>query len=1852
MPMFAVTSLSTLFSRFPKESHISPGPGYITRADISKSFGNGEEISDTEKKRDVFRPTLHDTESGHRDHWRDEERDTNSFVRRDRWREGEKELGDTCKMDRWTENPSARHAGEARRGPSERWADLNNKESNYEQRRESKWNTRWGPEDKESDSRREKWMDSNRDGDAPRDKGFSHLTNHGKEDREGDYYRSWRSNASQGRGKVDSNHQTLTPSKQSPTFGYIRGRGENSSSTFSVGRGRVSSAGSPVNSISYSHSLGSVSDKSESMHGDTSFLRYSRNKMLDLYRMIDVRSYRKPLDGFIEVPSLTQLEPLEPLAFSAPTPEELVILKGIDKGDIVTSGTASAPKDGSVGRNSTDVMQPRRKLGSREYLPSEIDNYKDDSADKSKSVHFDYSESHSHEKFKHPYDSNSKSETIQRLQAYHDNKFIGEGTPYAVYREDGIPNKKADEVGVCSEVNAQGNSSIHPSVPWRSQSLGEGSHIPLHDNRDFPTEVRSRSSDVGWSHPQKDQSTEWENNSKLPSSYYKDEPNWQVGEGFHTDIGRDSIVKRQPSEVLDKEREGRKFLLQPSPEELSLYYKDPQGEIQGPFSGFDLIGWFEAGYFGIDLQVRLANAPPDASFSLLGDVMPHLRAKARPPPGFNAPKQNEVSETLSRPKFGSLEKLHMGSGEIDTVKNEPRNRQESMTGAENKFLESLMSGTMKSSPLEKFSFSEGMQGYIGNNSGALPLMRVENGNDLNYLLSQRMSLEQQRSLPNPHTYWTGRDASSMVSKAEIIPDSPSPNAKLHSPVVDNNHQIPHLQNVDLLSMLQGSSDKSSSGVNNGVAGWSNFPVQGGLDMRQDKLDLHHNQHFPPQAAFGIQQQRLQQQNQLSLSNLITQTVDHSSGIVAPDKLLSSGISQDPQMLAILQQQYMLSQLQLQSQAPVPTQLSLLEKFLLLKQQQKQEEEQKILRQQQHLLSQVLSEHQSRQHFVDPYANIQAAAMPAGNAPVEHVGLKSPREVLLINSQIPVSNLQDSQTSNFATLPSQPSQPSQNVGYTSSCDASSLHLPHHILDSTTSLKGWDATCSEQIDSIQQNDSRLVQRMEDGSSLTKVMEEPPDEPAFLQKNGHFSDNCASVAEEQMSQNIHAIDEPVAVLNTEADASSVPPIYVGTHPNVPSPYNGKDENYMLKQNKDMDVVSGVLEEPQVQKELFESGSPKAKEVKNIEARETKKNSEKKSRKQKAAKAQASSGQAKEMPKLSPLPQLKQSEGEGTQLLDIKFEADMDAQESLHGTSLAKTGDDGTGKSAIEIMGSQEAKSSLPKSISSNEIFSVDSNGEGKNIESLSLQSTQTNSSHRSWKPAPGLKPKSLLEIQQEEQRKAQMEVAVSEIATSVNSMSSLTAWAEVLTNTEPKIVRDYYQDSVGAQPVAGSSGNAMNLKSKKSQLHDLLAEEVLAKSNEEASDVSDNLSKLPSLVVTTTQMDLVDYDDFIEAKDTKKNRKKSAKGKGVGVKTPVASSDVSVASSPIEKAKSSRQVQLEKDVLPAPPTGPSLGDFVFWKGEATNPPPAPAWSTDSGKLTKPTSLREIQKEQEKKVSSAQHQIQIPTPQKPQPTRGTRGNGSSWSLSGSSPSKVASPVQTSSLTLAQSKSKLEDDFFWGPLDQSKHEPKQLDFPSLAKQSSWGLKNTAAVKGTVGGSSSRQKSFVSRSSESTLTSSPSISQSSLKGKRVNLAKYSEAMDFRDWCESECIRLTGTKDTSFLEFCLKQSTSEAETFLIENLGSFDPDHEFIDMFLNYKELLPADVLEIAFQARNDEKLTGFTSADVNIDKAGNGDIEPDIAVGPDVSTKGGGKKKGKKGKKVSPSVLGFNVVSNRIMMGEIQNVED
>jgi hypothetical protein len=264
------------------------------------------------------------------------------------------------------------------------------------------------------------------------------------------------------------------------------------------------------------------------------------------------------------------------------------------------------------------------------------------------------------------------------LVHYNNNYF-----PYAAFRETS-PYKKDDEMPRSRELTVEGNTPAHSGTPWRAPSLVEQFNTVSHDWRDASSDVRSRAADMARNQPPKDSENPWESNAANPS-FSRDEAKWQTNE--------DPIMKRQPSAALDREQEVKKFS-QPSPENLVLYYKDPQGEIQGPFSGSDIIGWFETGYFGIDLQVRPANASQDSPFLLLGDVMPHLRAKARPPPGFAGTKQNEFTDTSSRPNISSFGNMHPSLKEFDVIRNDPRSKPGSATEAENRFLESLMSGNL------------------------------------------------------------------------------------------------------------------------------------------------------------------------------------------------------------------------------------------------------------------------------------------------------------------------------------------------------------------------------------------------------------------------------------------------------------------------------------------------------------------------------------------------------------------------------------------------------------------------------------------------------------------------------------------------------------------------------------------------------------------------------------------------------------------------------------------------------------------------------------------------------------------------------------------------------------------------------------------------------------------------------------------------------------------------------------------------------------------------------------------------------------------------------------------------------
>ncbi|KAE8679873.1 hypothetical protein F3Y22_tig00111393pilonHSYRG00039 [Hibiscus syriacus] len=1398
------------------ENHPAPYTAHRGRSEFMKPLGNDEGIHDTPKK-NVFRPSLLDMETGRRDRWRDEERDTHSSVRKDHWRDGDKELGDSRRMDRWADNLPSKQFGEARRASIERWTDSGNRDLNYDQKHDRKWNTRWGPDDKNKERPRDKLVDFGSDGDMPLNKGLSHLSSHGKDVKEGDHYRPWRSTTSQSRGRGEaSHHQTLTPSKQAPTFSYSRGRGESHHpSTFSAGHGRGSSGGNSGASIpSHHQTLGIISDKGDIDHGEPSHLRYSRKKLLDLYMRTDMRVFQKLVEELVSVPSLTHNEPLEPLALCAPNPDEMLVLKGIDKGDITSSGAPQMSKDGPVGRNATEFTHSRpNKIGSREDLPTAVDDSKEERSDI----------------------PNSSYSQLEKHKGYPDPKFKFEAM------ENRCPFRRDEEVPIDRESSIQVTHSVNPGTMWRASSFGEQSPAVKQDRKEIPNDIGSRTPDMSWSQPRNNIIDQWES-SVMNSSHSRGEANWQSSE--------DPILKRQPSGVLDREHESRKLL---APEDLILHYKDPQGEIQGPFSGIDIIGWYEAGYFGIDLEVRLASAPKDSPFSLLGDVMPHLRSKARPPPGFGVPKQGELSDFSSRPNFSILGKDHTGASDIDRIGNEPR----PATEAENRFLESLMSGGL-SNP------SQGLQGYLPNNPSSIPASGIENGSDL-YLLGKRMALERQRSLPKPYPYWPGIDASSLASKPDIISESPAAQAKLLTSLTDNTLPPPQSQAADLMSILQGLPDRSAPAVNNSVEGWSNFPAQGALDPLQVKMGLHHAQNFPTQAPLGIQQQRPQTPTAPSLTNLLGQTMDNPPGILKPENLISPTLSQDSQLLNMLQQQYLMMQLQPQTPVQQTQQILLLEKIMLLKQQQRLEEQQKLLRQQQ-LLSQVLQEHQSQQHFGEPaYGHLQNT-IPIGNSSMDPSQVQpSSQEILQIGSQIP--GTQDEHAFNLMNMPP---QVSRDTSYAVSSGSPSVLLPNEMLSTISFEKSLGTNAPELVNGIRQS-LPVTTTIEKSPSLEA---NTSSQEASLVKEPLLASDCHAVTVEQPQDYAQKIDEIVPAVPLVNDASC------GNleHHETATARTRKTDT----PNEDVQPTAAI-DELQVQREKNNNQPSVVREVKDAEAHEVRKTSEKKSRKQKASKTQTSD-LAKGLSNASSSVQIKPPETEAPVV--------GQTNSTGHNIDVMSPGKAEENKSGISPIDSPDAKSSSAAKIVVVDDETKEQKGESRLSGSFPVLEPIAQPAESAWKPAPGFKPNSLLEIQQEEQRKAQMEMAVSEV-TSVNYLNLSTQWAGAVSSLEPNVSRENQRDAdlaVSAVVKPESSLNPTSKKSQKSTLHDLLAEEVLAKSRERDADVPGTICT-SSDNVATTNVEPIDDDNFIEAKETRKSRRKSAKAKGTGAKAsvPVNTADV---------------------------------------------------------------------------------------------------------------------------------------------------------------------------------------------------------------------------------------------------------------------------------------------------------------------------------------------------------------------------
>lgn len=159
-----------------------------------------------------------------------------------------------------------------------------------------------------------------------------------------------------------------------------------------------------------------------------------------------------------------------------------------------------------------------------------------------------------------------------------------------------------------------------------------------------------------------------------------------------------------------KEPMKKSILHQNSPEELHLLYMDPQGDIQGPFLGVDIIGWFEAGFFGLDLPVRLVNA--SEPFSPLGTVMPHLKPAVWVPPGFDSSKRADEG------RDSNLTKSELDSLSLDFSLQDSPNGDKEMNGRED--------FPVPTSDSDLLNLADGTNSFFGGDFQTAPSERSSN----------------------------------------------------------------------------------------------------------------------------------------------------------------------------------------------------------------------------------------------------------------------------------------------------------------------------------------------------------------------------------------------------------------------------------------------------------------------------------------------------------------------------------------------------------------------------------------------------------------------------------------------------------------------------------------------------------------------------------------------------------------------------------------------------------------------------------------------------------------------------------------------------------------------------------------------------------------------------------------------------------------------------------------------------------------------------------------------------------------------------------------------------------------------
>lgn len=502
-----------------------------------------------------------------------------------RWREEERETSLLGRRDRRKEDRRSEIAST----PDNRGLSSDrwhdSRSSGHESRRENKWSSRWGPEDKEKDSRSDKRNDVEKE-DAYVEKQSSGVTNRAGSERDTESRDKWRP-----RHRMETQVGAVATYRAAPGFGLEKGRVEASNVRFAPGRGRANinanlQIGKPILGSTFGSAL---MDKNIVILGKPSLnsdlYSYPRGKLLDIYRKQKIDLTVDIMPAGVEhIPTITQLGSVEPLAFVAPASEEEAVLRDIWRGKITSSEVSSYSFRGKDGGSTDDTSG---------------------------------------------IDENVREGKITTS--------IGMGG--GVILGSDVLNGDGDFMGGPSNAGASLRNIVDDTATFKEGNQKHMQTIDVH-RRD-----ENSASSTG------EASTPSDNVSKPGICESQQELAPVLQNHDSRSLFEFSRLQRMPrineQDTITNERKHSSEIGTPL-EELSLCYLDPQGVIQGPFLGIDIILWFEQGFFGTDLPVRLSNAPEGSPFQELGDVMPHLKLKSGSISGGNLISQPQPSETSGR----------------------------------------------------------------------------------------------------------------------------------------------------------------------------------------------------------------------------------------------------------------------------------------------------------------------------------------------------------------------------------------------------------------------------------------------------------------------------------------------------------------------------------------------------------------------------------------------------------------------------------------------------------------------------------------------------------------------------------------------------------------------------------------------------------------------------------------------------------------------------------------------------------------------------------------------------------------------------------------------------------------------------------------------------------------------------------------------------------------------------------------------------------------------------------------------------------------------------------------------------